>query len=179
MSAEIDMICRKGFTMRKTGLLLLLAGVLIAAEQGPIQTEELSARMPADLGPAKVDVSAYPQEQQKNYALFLNRCSRCHTPARAINSKITTREDWQHFVSLMHGRLLSREMSENWKPEDGHAIIDFLAYDSQVRKTAHPQEFESLQVRLAERFKLVEMEKERRAKDQPTKPSAPYTGDNR
>jgi len=156
----------------------LLAGTLIAAEEGPIRTDELSARMPADLGPATVDVSSYPPAQQKSYALFLERCSRCHTPARAINSPITSREDWQHFVSLMHGRLLSRSMGEPWKTEEGRAIIDFLAYDSQVRKTAHAQEFESLQIRLSERFKLVQREKERRAKEQPTKPSAPYTGAN-
>ena len=165
--------------MRKVGMMLLLAGVLVAAEEGPIRTDELSARMPADLGPATVDVSSYPPAQQKNYALFLDRCSRCHTPARALNSRIANREDWQHFVSLMHGRLLSRSMSEPWKTEEGRAIIDFLAYDSQVRKADHPKEFESLQVRLAERFKLVQIEKERRAKEQPTKPSAPYTGDNR
>jgi hypothetical protein len=182
-------------------MLLLLAGALVAArpsagearpergspeaarpsaaEEGPIRTDELSARMPADLGPATVDVSTYPPAQQKNYALFLNRCSRCHTPARALNSKIATPEDWQHYVSLMHGRLLSRSMGESWKTEEGQAIIDFLVYDSQVRKTAHPREFESLQVRLAERFKLMQREKERRAKEQPAKPSAPYTGDNR
>jgi len=164
--------------MRKFGILLLLAGALIAAEEGPIRTDELSARMPADLGPATVDVSAYPPVQLKNYALFLDRCSRCHTPARAINSRITTREDWQHFVSLMHGRLLGRSMGEPWKAEEGRAIIDFLVYDSQLRKTAHPREFESLQDRLAERFKLVQREKERRLKEQPTKPSAPYTGAN-
>jgi len=151
----------------------------MAAEQGPIQEKELSARMPADLGPDTVDVSNYTPAQQKNYALYLNRCSRCHTPARALNSRITTREEWQHFVSLMHGRLLSRSMSEPWNPDEGRAIIDFLTYDSQIRKIEHAKEFESLQVRLAERFKLVQVEKERRAKEQPVKPNAPYIGDNR
>jgi len=164
--------------MRKIGMLLLLAGVLVAAEEDPIRTKELSAQMPADLGPEVVDVSTYPPAQQVSYAQFLNRCSLCHTPARAINSKITTPEEWQHFVSLMHGRLLSRSMGESWKQEEGRAIIDFLSYDSQVRKTAHAREFEALQIRLAERFKLVQIEKERRAKEQPTKPSAPYTGSN-
>jgi len=165
--------------MRKIGMLLLLAGALLAAEQGPIQKDELLARMPADLGSATVDVSSYPLPQQMSYKLFLDRCSGCHTPARAINSRIATREDWQHFVSLMHGRLLSGAMSESWKTDESRAIIDFLAYDSQVRKTAHPQEFESLQIRLAERFKLMQIEKERLAKKQPAKPNAPPSGGNR
>ena len=129
------------------------------------------------MGPDTIDVSHYPPAQQKNYALFLERCSRCHTAARAINSRIITQEDWQHFVSLMHGRLLSRSMSEPWKLEEGRAIIDFLAFDSEARKLAHSQEFQDLQTRLAERFKEVQKEKAGRSKDQPVKPSAPYTGD--
>jgi hypothetical protein len=163
--------------MRKAIVFMLAAGALYGAESGPITTKELSARTPADLGPDTVDVSQYPPAQQKNYILFLERCSRCHTAARAINSRIITQEDWQHFVSLMHGRLLSRSMSEPWKLEEGRAIIDFLAYDSEVRKLGHSKEFQDLQTRLAERFKEVQKEKARRSKDQPTKPSAPYIGD--
>jgi hypothetical protein len=125
-----------------------------------------------------VETSAYPAVQQKQYALFLDRCSRCHTPARAINSPITTREDWRHFVSLMHGRLLSRSMSEPWTTDEGRAIIDFLAYDSRVRKIERRRDFSSLQVRLAGRFARIQKEKERRAKKQPAKPSAPYVGGN-
>jgi len=165
--------------MRKIGMLLLLAGVLVAAEQTPIRTDELSAEMPADLGPTTVDVSTYPTLQRKYYELFLNRCSRCHTPARTINSKITTFEEWEHFVTLMHGKSLDRSLGELWSAGEGHAIVDFLVYDSQVRKIAHAKEFDSLQVRLAERFKLVQIEKERRAKEHPAQSTVPYTTDKR
>jgi len=157
---------------------LMAAGMVWGAETRPVSDQELTAQMPADLGPATVDVSHYPVQQQKNYALFLQKCSRCHTPARAINSSLTSENDWRHFVSLMHGRLLSRSMGEPWKVEEGRAIIDFLAYDSQVRKVDQAQSFKALQEQLAIRFQDVQKEKTQRALRHPAQPSAPYTGAN-
>ncbi len=158
------------------GLALLL--VLGQAKSNALTTQEEKATRPEDLGPETVDVTSYPQAQQENYQLFLAKCSVCHSPARALNSKITTEEDWEHFVSLMHGRLLSRGMGPVWKPLEGRRIIDFLAYDSQIRKADHKLAFEENLRRLRARYEVVQKEKSEKAKHQETKPSAPYTGAN-
>ena len=42
---------------------------------------------PNDLGPDKIDVSGYNPEQQAGYKLLLDKCSRCHTPSRPLNSQ--------------------------------------------------------------------------------------------
>ena len=42
---------------------------------------------PNDLGPDKIDASRYAPEQQEGYKLLLDRCSRCHTPSRPLNSQ--------------------------------------------------------------------------------------------
>ncbi len=155
--------------------LLLVLGQLPANALTP---QEEKAIRPEDLGPDTVDVTSYPQAQQENYRLFLAKCSRCHTPARPLNSKIVTEEDWEHYVSLMHGRLLSRGMGPAWKPEEGRRIIEFLAYDSKIRKVDNKLVFEENLRRLKLRYAEVQKEKAEKAKHQPTKPSAPYTGAN-
>lgn len=158
------------------GLALLL--VLGQLKANALTTQEEKATRPEDLGSETVDVSSYPPVQQENYQIFLAKCSRCHSPARPLNSKITSEEDWEHFVSMMHGRLLSRGMGPVWKPEEGRRIIEFLAYDSKIRKVDNKLPFEENRRRLQIRYQEVQKEKAEKAKHQPTKPSAPYTGDN-
>src|SRR6266849_943250 len=58
---------------------------------------ELSAKYYYDLGPAKIDASNYPQNQQKNYALFAKTCSQCHTLARPINSPRESYVAWKFY----------------------------------------------------------------------------------
>jgi hypothetical protein len=158
------------------GMALLI--FLVSGNSRALTPQEKKADRPADLGPVTIDVTSYPREQQENYQIFLSKCSRCHTPARPINSKITTEEDWEHFVSMMHGRLLSRSMGPAWKPQEGRRIIDFLTYDSKIRKLDHKLAFEEQLRKLNERYQEVQKEKAKEAKNQPTKPSAPYTGAN-
>lgn len=59
---------------------------------------------PADLGPDTIDVTAYPVSQQENYALFVKKCSLCHTLARPINSPLVDASTWTRFVKRMHGK---------------------------------------------------------------------------
>ena len=158
------------------GLALLL--MFGSANSNALTPQEEKATRPEDLGPETVDVSSYPKAQQENYSLFLAKCSACHSPARPLNSKITTEEDWEHFVSLMHGRLLSRGMKPVWLPGEGRRIIDFLAYDSQIRKVDHKLVFEENLRQLRVRYAEVQKEKAEKSKHQETKPSAPYTGAN-
>ena len=79
---------------------------------------------------------------------------------------------------MMHGRLKSRGMNPGWTNEDGRRIVDFLAYDSQVRKVEHRAAFDEYVRGLQMRYAEIQKVKAERAKHQPTKPSAPYTGAN-
>ena len=45
--------------------------------------------LPQDKGPDKVNVSSYPAEQQKGYKIFTDKCAKCHTIARPINTIMT------------------------------------------------------------------------------------------
>lgn len=123
------------------GLIALGAVFLRGQEKaGPLRYE--------DLGPAVIDVSDYPDFQKINYRLFMERCSRCHTPARAINSPIVTEKEWKHYVNLMHIR-----SKKTWlKPDDLTWIAEFLAYDSKIRKVDHRDEFLRQQKALQDRF---------------------------
>src|ERR1700690_1261119 len=54
-----------------------------------------------DKGPATVDVSAYPPGIQKNYAVFREKCTLCHTLARPINSDFVLPADWSRYIKRM------------------------------------------------------------------------------
>ena len=83
---------------------------------------------PADKGPNFVDVSSYPVEMQQHYKLFERKCSRCHTLARPINSKLVG-EEWRRYVHKM-----MRKPGSGLIPKTADKIIAFLIYDSRVRK---------------------------------------------
>ncbi len=84
---------------------------------------------PADTGPATIDVSKYPKVQQDAYKVFLDKCSTCHTVARAINSDYATPEEWKALVDKMHHKRYSGIDGDAQK-----TITDFLIYDSSIRK---------------------------------------------
>ena len=84
-----------------------------------------------DKGPAKIDVSKYPSEIKSAYKVFSNRCSACHTVARAINSDYALDEEWQHYIRQMMdrgGTLISAD--------EAKTIYTFVTYDSKQRKKA-------------------------------------------
>ena len=127
----------------------------------PVRLEEVAKTLYySDLGPDTIDVADYPTQQQYNYALFSRQCARCHTLARAINSPVQSRAYWRFHLARMslHSRV-NREGSI--PPEKLGFILDFLEYDSNIRKVQHKKEFEELTQELKRRFdptlkKLVE-----------------------
>ncbi len=78
-----------------------------------------------DKGPADLDVSSYPQDQQQNYKLFITKCSLCHSPARALNAPFSTSKQWRAVVSKMQGK-----PGSGLNPKSAKAIFDFLVYES-------------------------------------------------
>jgi len=109
-------------------LLGLFIPLLLVAQSG-------QGAFPQDKGPAKIDVSAYPAAQQDGYKLFMEKCAKCHTIARAINTTMSRRE-WEHYVKLM-----MQNPKSGINEHDGKIIFDFLTYDQATRKDKNPAGF--------------------------------------
>lgn len=108
--------------------LLIAAAVLaVLACAAPSRAEDKT--FPADKGPDTIDVSKYPKAQQDGYQVFSEKCSRCHTLARPINSDYALPEEWSAYVDKMRHKPRSGITDEAQK-----TITDFLIYDSSVRK---------------------------------------------
>ena len=107
---------------------LLFAPVLL-----PAQTSNVT--LPQDKGPATVNVSSYPAEQQKNYKVFADKCSKCHTIARPINTTMT-KPEWERYVKrMMH------KPNSGISDSQGKLIYEFLAFDQESRKDKNPSAF--------------------------------------
>jgi hypothetical protein len=103
--------------------------LLMAAQSGSNVT------LPQDKGPSKIDVSAYPPDQQKAYKVFTDKCSKCHTIARPINTTMT-RAEWERYVKrMMH------KPNSGISDSQGKTIFEFLAYDQENRKDKNPSAF--------------------------------------
>lgn len=96
----------------------------------------------ADLGPPDLDVSSYPETQRENYRLFHEVCSSCHTPARALYSQRTMRGSWAYYVERMRvqGQF---EPKQRFTNAEANRVVDFLAYDSEIRKVRGRDRFEA------------------------------------
>lgn len=122
---------------------------------------QLSAKMPADLGADFVNVDSYPAEMQKNYRVFRLVCAQCHTLARPINSRVVKRADWDRLMHRMHGKTVVYGWWTDFASSDAKRILDFLEYDSKVRKVEHAAEFEKSVQELDALFAEVQQEQKR------------------
>lgn len=112
---------------------------------------EPRARFADDLGPDAIEYDqlvAYPPEIQKSYVVFAKRCSKCHTPARPLNSAYASPEAWSRYVTRMW-----RKTGSGISHQDAKQILGFLVYDSKVRKFDHRAEFEAHRRRLLDAFR--------------------------
>lgn len=107
----------------------------------------------SDLGPESVDVTAYPIERQRDYAIYAQVCSRCHTLARSINAPYVNRAWWEFYVMGMRTR--AKFHGEPLTKNQVRATIDFLEHDSNERKVARAAEFEATKSELKRRFEAV------------------------
>lgn len=150
---------------------LLAASTAVAA--GRFAPEQLKAMYYYDLGPAAVDVASYPREQQENYKLFAQTCSRCHTLARAINSPLASRFDWKRYIARMHGKT-KLTPGTGFTAEQAKHILDFLSYDSSVRKVRGKAAFDAQASELKKLFAEVKAERSRRQLESDKKKARPY-----
>jgi hypothetical protein len=125
-------------------LLALVAAVSLRAE------ERRGILYYSDLGPDRIDVSAYPLQKRRNYAVYARACARCHGLARSINAPYTSRGWWEFYMTGMRvrGTVTRRPFSR----EEIKDVLDFLDYDSRVRKVENAKAFEAATAELQKQF---------------------------
>ena len=91
--------------------------------------------LPQDKGPAKIDVSSYPAAQQQGYKVFTDKCAKCHTIARPINTTMT-KDEWERYVKrMMH------KPNSGISDAQGKQIFEFMVFDETERKDKNPKAF--------------------------------------
>lgn len=105
---------------------LMLVTIVSFAQQNPAEEARLKQ---LDAGPATIDVSKYPPEQQQAYKLFQTKCSHCHPIARGINTEMVLPGDWERYIK----RMMHKPDSGISDPE-ARTVFRFLVYDASVRK---------------------------------------------
>ena len=123
--------------MKRTIVAMLLAALAVAglfrAVRAQQKEEPVDPRILAyDKGPAKIDVSKYPPDMKTKYKVFAEKCAKCHTIARAINSEFALEDEWERYIKRMMNKAGPSIISSN----DGKQIFEFLVYDSKTRKKA-------------------------------------------
>src|SRR3989338_8058708 len=117
------------------GAMLLVAAVGLSAQQLPKEADldpETKARVARfDKGPAKIDVSKYPEDMKNRYKVFSVKCVKCHTLARAINCDFVLDDEWERYIKRM-----MRRAGSFIKADEGKQIFEFVTYDSKIRKKA-------------------------------------------
>jgi len=109
-----------------------------------------AALYPSDLGDETVDVSGYPLRIQADYLVYQRVCSKCHTLARSNDAPHVGRAWWRFYLMGMRARSAWR--GAPLPREEARAILDFLDYDSLVRKQDRRQEFEQISSELEHYF---------------------------
>jgi hypothetical protein len=84
--------------------------------------------LPQDKGPDTLDVSRYPAPIRNGYALVTQKCGKCHTLARVLNTTAGPRF-WGHYVGN-----LQKSRGIALSDDDAIKIYDFLIYDQVYRK---------------------------------------------
>ena len=100
-----------------------------------LAAQSSNVTLPQDKGPDKINVSSYPADQQKGYKIFTDKCAKCHTIARPINTTMT-KDEWSRYVKrMMH------KPNSGISDSQGKTIFEFLAYDQENRKDKNPSAF--------------------------------------
>ena len=78
-----------------------------------------------------LEPATLPAELRADYAVFAQRCSKCHSLARPLNSGISDENYWSLYVARMR-----RQPGSGISQEDAAPILRFLHYYSleQLRK---------------------------------------------
>jgi hypothetical protein len=93
-----------------------LVALLLGAEPAQDKAD------PRDSGPGHLDVSKYPAQHQRNYDIFVAKCSKCHPLARPINARFNA-TDWKRYMKRM-----IRRPNSGINEEQAALIYEFLKF---------------------------------------------------
>lgn len=79
-----------------------------------------------------LDAATLPENVRTDYALFADRCSKCHSLARPLTSGIDNDDYWVDYVARMR-----RQPASGISAEDTVGILRFLHYFSLEEKRKH------------------------------------------
>jgi hypothetical protein len=81
-----------------------------------------------------LEPSTLPADMRGDYEVFAQRCSKCHSLSRPLNSGITDDNYWSMYVARMR-----RQPASGISVEDAKVILRFLHYYSleELRKKGH------------------------------------------
>ena len=119
-------------SIRVSRLLTVLGAFVVLTTTGSVAQKNPAdeARLKQlDAGPKTIDVSKYPEDQQKAYKLFLPKCAKCHTIARAINTDMVVPADWERYIKRM-----MYKPNSGLSSDEGRVLFRFVAYDASARK---------------------------------------------
>ncbi len=77
---------------------------------------------PRDDGPDKLDVSTFPPEVQRDYAVVSVKCAKCHPLSRTVNSHFDAPE-WKRYMKRM-----IRRPNSGVNEEQAVQIYEFLKF---------------------------------------------------
>jgi len=80
-----------------------------------------------------LDPSTMPEDVRADYAVFAQRCSKCHSLSRPLTATITDDEEWVRYVNRMR-----RQPGSGITRADQVPILRFLHYYTQHRLDAGP-----------------------------------------
>jgi cytochrome c5 len=114
-------------TRTRTGTPLRLLVVALVACGALVQT---GCPSPEDRAEA-LDATKLPEEVRADYEVFAQRCSKCHSLSRPLNSGIVDDDYWAMYVARMR-----RQPASGISTDDARVILRFLHYYSleQIRK---------------------------------------------
>jgi mono/diheme cytochrome c family protein len=76
-----------------------------------------------------IPTSTLPDDVRADYQVFAQRCSKCHSLARPLQSGIVDDEFWKEYVERMR-----RQAGSGISPSDEEPILRFLHYYSTEQK---------------------------------------------
>jgi hypothetical protein len=79
-----------------------------------------------------VEQAKVPPEVEDDYAVFAQRCSKCHSLSRPLQSGIESDVFWEHYVSRMRAM-----PGSGISAEDSVKILRFLHYWSAEQRKKH------------------------------------------
>jgi len=111
------------------------------AEEGKAVKEKFAADDGRPFIP-KAQRKDYTAELEKGYKLVVSndKCAKCHTAARSLNTIMYDVADWKRYIKRMMNK-----PKANLAPEEGKLVYRFLKHDQLTRKEKNPQDFYAAQ----------------------------------